>query len=130
MVEHSALESLVQRLSSFNESIDEEAEAVANTLAIFENMVELSPLVRSYPQNDFKLAQPLVPWDFETSLRALCSAGHCGGLLIPFSHRFAHMATQSNVALIFSTGMWMLKEAVLGRWLRNWSSAQRSCLGC
>lgn len=70
MVEHSALESLVQRLSSFNESIDEEAEAVANTLAIFENMVELSPLVRSYPQNDFKLAQPSVPWEFEMSLRA------------------------------------------------------------
>jgi hypothetical protein len=42
MIEHSALESLVQRLFSFNESVDEEAVAVANTLATFENMVELS----------------------------------------------------------------------------------------
>ena len=43
MVEHSALESLVQRLGSLNESNDDEAEAVSNTLAIFENIVELSP---------------------------------------------------------------------------------------
>ena len=42
MVENSALESLVQRLGSFNESNDDEAEAVTNTLAIFENVVELS----------------------------------------------------------------------------------------
>ena len=42
MVEDSALESLVQRLGSFNESNDDEAEAVTNTLAIFENIVELS----------------------------------------------------------------------------------------
>ena len=42
MVENSALESLVQRLGSFNESNDDEAEAVTNTLAIFENIVELS----------------------------------------------------------------------------------------
>ena len=42
MVEQSALESLVQRLGSFNESNDDEAEAVTNTLAIFENVVELS----------------------------------------------------------------------------------------
>ena len=46
MVEHSALESLVQRLSSFNESVDEEATAVTNTLSIFENMIELTPGVR------------------------------------------------------------------------------------
>ncbi len=45
MVEHSALESLVQRLGSFNESNDDEAEAVSNTLAIFENIVELSQQV-------------------------------------------------------------------------------------
>ena len=45
MVEASALESLVQRLASFNEANDDEAEAVANTLSIFENMVELSPQV-------------------------------------------------------------------------------------
>ncbi|EIE25166.1 DUF1716-domain-containing protein [Coccomyxa subellipsoidea C-169] len=45
MVENSALESLVQRLSSFNEAVDEEAVAVTNTLSIFENMVELSPAV-------------------------------------------------------------------------------------
>lgn len=45
MVENSALESLVQRLASFNESNDDEAEAVTNTLAIFENIVELSPNV-------------------------------------------------------------------------------------
>ncbi|BDA41413.1 beta-catenin-like protein 1 [Coccomyxa sp. Obi] len=43
MVENSALESLVQRLSSFNESVDEEATAVTNTLSIFENMIELTP---------------------------------------------------------------------------------------
>ena len=42
MVENSALESLVLRLGSFNESNDDEAEAVTNTLAIFENIVELS----------------------------------------------------------------------------------------
>ncbi len=48
MVENSALESLVQRLSSFNEAVDEEAVAVTNTLSIFENMVELSPAVRSH----------------------------------------------------------------------------------
>ena len=47
MVENSALESLVQRLSSFNEAVDEEAVAVTNTLSIFENMVELSPGVRT-----------------------------------------------------------------------------------
>lgn len=45
MVENSALESLVQRLSSFNETVDEEAVAVTNTLSIFENMVELAPEV-------------------------------------------------------------------------------------
>ncbi len=45
MVEHSALESLAQRLGSLNESNDDEAEAVSNTLAIFENIVELSPQV-------------------------------------------------------------------------------------
>lgn len=45
MVEHSALESLVQRLGSLNESNDDEAEAVSNTLAIFENIVELAPQV-------------------------------------------------------------------------------------
>ena len=47
MVEASALESLAQRLISFNEANDDEAEAVANTLAVFENMVELSPQVRA-----------------------------------------------------------------------------------
>ena len=47
MVEASALESLVQRLTGFNEANDDEAEAVANTLATFENMVELSPQVRT-----------------------------------------------------------------------------------
>lgn len=47
MVENSALESLVQRLSTFNEASDEEALAVTNTLSIFENMVELSPGVRT-----------------------------------------------------------------------------------
>ncbi len=46
MVENSALESLVQRLSSFNESVDEEATAVTNTLSIFENMIELTSGVR------------------------------------------------------------------------------------
>lgn len=46
MVENSTLESLVQRLSSFNESVDEEATAVTNTLSIFENMIELTPRVR------------------------------------------------------------------------------------
>lgn len=45
MVAHSALESIVQRLTSFNESVDEEAVAVANALSIFENMVELSSTV-------------------------------------------------------------------------------------
>ena len=47
MVENSALESLVQRLGSFNEGNDDEAEAVTNTLAIFENIVELSTDVGS-----------------------------------------------------------------------------------
>ena len=46
MVDNHALESLVQRLGSFNEANDDEAEAVTNTLAIFENIVELSPHVR------------------------------------------------------------------------------------
>lgn len=47
MIENSALESLAQRLGSFNEGNDDEAEAVTNTLAIFENIVELSPHVSS-----------------------------------------------------------------------------------
>ena len=46
MVDNHALESLVQRLGTFNEANDDEAEAVTNTLAIFENIVELSPHVR------------------------------------------------------------------------------------
>jgi hypothetical protein len=48
MVAGGGLESLVQRLLTFNEASDDEAEAVANTLGLFENMVELSPQARAH----------------------------------------------------------------------------------
>lgn len=45
MVEGNALELLVQRLSSLDESSDAEAAAVYAALSIFENMIELKPEV-------------------------------------------------------------------------------------
>ena len=45
MVEGGALESIVQRLVGFNEASDDEAEAVANSLSLLENMVELDAQV-------------------------------------------------------------------------------------
>lgn len=45
MLEHNAIELLVQRLNSLAEANPDEAKAVFNTLSIFENMVEVKPEV-------------------------------------------------------------------------------------
>jgi len=45
LLENNVLELLVQRLGSFDESVDEEATGVFNTLSIFENLVEVKPEV-------------------------------------------------------------------------------------
>lgn len=42
LVEHNGVELLVQRLLSLNEGVEEEARAVHNCLAVFENVVEVS----------------------------------------------------------------------------------------
>ena len=78
MVEHSALESLVQRLGSLNEANDDEAEAVSNTLAIFENIVELSPQVRPLLPHQVLAMRDLSKRLLPASI-CLCSSlkGHC-----------------------------------------------------
>lgn len=45
LLEHDAPSLLVHRLASFNEAVQEEAAAVYNVLAIFENCVEVKPEV-------------------------------------------------------------------------------------
>ncbi|KAF5838984.1 Catenin-beta-like protein [Dunaliella salina] len=45
LLENNVLELLVQRLTSFNEKVEEEAKAVFNCLNTFENMVETDPSV-------------------------------------------------------------------------------------
>ena len=45
IVEENGLELLVQRLGALDESVPEEEAAVFNTLAIFDNMVEVKPEV-------------------------------------------------------------------------------------
>ncbi len=49
LVEHNGLELLVQRLLSLNESVEEEARAVHNCLAVFENVVEVSGVSTTPP---------------------------------------------------------------------------------
>ena len=80
MVEGGALESLVQRLAGFNEASDDEAEAVANTLSLFENMVELDPQVALpycmlHPRNPKRRSLP------KYDVHAWEQCGSAGGLI-------------------------------------------------
>ncbi len=43
LLEHDALELLMQRLTAFDESVADEETAVFNTLGIFENFTEVKP---------------------------------------------------------------------------------------
>lgn len=45
LVEHNALELVVQRLGQLDESSDEEARGIFNMLALLENMVDVMPEV-------------------------------------------------------------------------------------
>ena len=45
MLENDALSQLVYRLRHFNESVPEEAEAVQKLLSVFENLIEVKPIV-------------------------------------------------------------------------------------
>ena len=45
MLDNDALSQLVYRLRHFNESVPEEAEAVQKLLSVFENLIEVKPVV-------------------------------------------------------------------------------------
>jgi hypothetical protein len=58
MLEHNALELLVQRLTSLNEAQPDEATAVFNALSTFENMAELKPEVSELVVQKTKVRAP------------------------------------------------------------------------
>lgn len=77
LLEHDAPSLLVHRLSSFNEAVQEEAAAVYNVLAIFENCVEVKPEVAELLFEKTKVREARAPpcLDLAARLRLWASDG-------------------------------------------------------